>query len=77
MLGTPNFEAQNGPLNPPSTNLGLEQVPNLQVLRIGDIPAMSASSNIPFHNVDQVLVHWFLEVNKFGLADSRGSIFVD
>ena len=57
MLGTPNFEAQNGPLNPPSTNLGLEQVPNLQVLRIVDLPGMSTNSIMRFHNVVPIFVH--------------------
>ena len=44
---------------PPPTYLGLGlNVLNLQVLRIGDIPGMSISSIMPFHNHVSVLVHW-------------------
>ena len=50
MLGTPSFGSQNGPLKLPPTYLGLG-VPNLQILRIGDIPGMSTNSIVPFQNV--------------------------
>ena len=56
-LGTPSVGTQNEPLKPPPTFLGLD-VPNLQILQIGDIPGMSTSSIMPFHNHVSKLVHW-------------------
>ena len=32
-------------------------VPNLEILKIGDIPGMSSNSIMPFHNLDPKLVH--------------------
>ena len=40
ILGTPTVGSQNRPLKPPPTFLELD-VPNLQILQIGDIPGMS------------------------------------
>ena len=55
-LITPSDGTQNGPIKPSPTYLGLD-VPNLQILKIGDIPGMSTSSNMPFHNHVSKLVH--------------------
>ena len=55
--GTPSFGSQNWPLNPSRPScLGLD-VPNLQILAIGDMPGMSTSFIVPFHNVGPKLVH--------------------
>ena len=72
-LGTPSVGSQNGALTPPPTYLGLD-VPNLQILSIGDIPGMSTSSKIPFHNVDPTLVH---RLSRAQQNLPGGLIFVD
>ena len=72
-LGTPSFGSQNGPLKPPSTYLGLK-VPNLQILRIGDLSGMSTSSIMSFHNVDPKLVH---RLSRAQQDRPRGLRFVD
>ena len=74
--GTPSFEAQNGPLKPPPTYLGVK-VHNLQILQIVDLPGMSTSSNMPFHNHASKLVHWFLNVSQAQQNRPRGLIFVE
>ena len=56
ILGTPTVEAQNEPLKPPPTCLGLE-VPNLEIMRIRDLPEMSTNAIMPFHNHASILVH--------------------
>ena len=63
LLHTPAVEAQNGPLKPPPACLGLE-VPNLEILRIGDLPGMSTNSSTPFHNHASILAHLFSRVQQ-------------
>ena len=55
-LITPTVEAQNGPLKPPPTYLGLK-VHNLHILQVVDLPGMSTNSIMPFHNHASILVH--------------------
>ena len=73
MLGTPTVEAQNGPLKPPSTCLGLK-VPDLEILRIGDLPGMSTNSIMPFYNHASMLVH---RLSQGQQNWPHGLIFVD
>ena len=73
ILGTPNFGSQNRPLKPPPTYLVMN-VPNLQILNMRDMPGISASSIIPFHNVDPKSVHCLSQVQQNWLC---GLIFVD
>ena len=56
MFGTLRFGSLNGPLKPLPTYSSLD-VPNLEMLPSGDMPGMSTSSIMPFHNVDPILVH--------------------
>ena len=56
ILGTPNFGAQNGPLNFLPTFLK-STVRILQILNFADIPGMSTSSIMSFHNSAPKLVH--------------------
>ena len=55
-LDTPSFRAQKGLFKAPLTFLGLA-VCIQQILNFADIPGMSTSSIMPFHNVDPKLVH--------------------
>ena len=73
ILGTPTVEAQNGAINPPLTCLGLE-VPNLEILRIGDLPDISTNSIMPFHNHASILVH---RLSQGQHNWPRGLIFVE
>ena len=73
ILGTPSFGSQDGPLKPTPTDLGLD-VPNLQILRIGDIPGMSTNRIMQFHNVDPKLVHRLSRIKQYW---PRGVIFVN
>ena len=57
----------------PLTCLGLD-VPNLQILNMGDMPGISTSSIMPFHNVDPKLVHCLSWAQQ---NSPRGLIFVD
>ena len=70
---TPSVGSQNGPLKPHPTYLELK-VHNLQVLRIVDLPSMSANSIMPFHNHVSKLVHW---LSRFHQIWPRGVFFVD
>ena len=55
-IGNPSVGTQNGPLKPPPTCLRLD-VPNLQILQIGDISDMLTNSIMSLHNVDSILIH--------------------
>ena len=72
-LGAPTFEAQNSPLKPPSTYLGLK-VHNLQILQIMDLPDMSTSSIMPFHSHASISIHRFSRAQQFW---PRGLIFAE
>ena len=75
-LSTPSVGTQNGPLKPPLTRLGLH-VPNLHILHIWDIPGMTTSSIMLFHNHVSKLVHWFLDASQGQQIWARGLIFVE
>ena len=61
--GTPNFEAQKEPLNPPITCLSWK-VHNLEMLTCMDLPGMSTNSTMPFYNHASILVHLFSRVQQ-------------
>ena len=76
-LGTSNFDTQNGILKPPLTFLGLN-IPNLQILPIGDIPGMSTNSIMLFHiSQSCVKVGPLTLTFSASLKLSFGDIFVD
>ena len=62
-IDTSTDEEQNGPLNPPPACLGLGD-PNLQILRIRDLPDMSTNFIMSFHNHASILIHWFSWVQQ-------------
>ena len=56
-LGIPTFGSQNRPIKTlPPTYFRLD-APLLEILPSGDIPSMSTSAIMPFHNVDSKLLH--------------------
>ena len=50
------FGSQNRPIKIPPTYFRLD-APLLEILPSGDIPSMSTSAIMPFHNVDSKLLH--------------------
>ena len=76
MLSTSSVGTQNEPLKPPPARLGLD-VPNLQILQIEDMPGMSTSFIMSFHNYVSKLVHWFLNASQGQQIWARGLIFVE
>ena len=72
ILGGPVFEAHLELLKSPWPFFRL-QVHNLKILKIVDLPGMSFSSVVPFHNLTSILVCWFSQPQEnrpqIGLAE--------
>ena len=53
------------------------QVHNLEMLSIMDLQGMSTSFIMPFHSVNPILFHWFLDASHGQQIWARGLIFVE
>ena len=76
MLGGPVFEAHLELFTITLTFFKLD-VPDLEILKIRDIPGMSFNFIMPFHNDVSKSVHWYSQHHKIGLKLASQSTFVD